>query len=146
MRVTVGMICGSTYSSPSLGHLAAQHHDGQRFTITKSLAYTFGMTLAVPCAPLRDVLRLRAWQSPRCALSFCAGLMGSCFPHTSDTELRSPAFDDLLHPVAGISMQIFSFKCSPPRHGHPASARPRRSASHHAFVVPRYLWIRTGTG
>ena len=53
-RVIAGMICFSAFFGVAigLGTWLPNIMTAKGFTITKSLTYTFGMTLAVPCASL----------------------------------------------------------------------------------------------
>src|SRR5258708_36390440 len=54
VRVIAGMICFSAFFGVAigLGTWLPNIMTEKGFTITKSLTYTFGMTLAVPCASL----------------------------------------------------------------------------------------------
>ena len=54
MRVIAGMICFSAFFGVAIGLGAWLPNimNAKGFTITKSLTYTFGMTLAVPCASM----------------------------------------------------------------------------------------------
>ena len=73
-RVIAGMICFSAFFGVAigLGTWLPNIMTAKGFTITKSLTYTFGMTLAVPCASLFLMYALDKWaaRSPRSAPSY----------------------------------------------------------------------------
>jgi putative MFS transporter len=87
------------------------------FTITKSLTFTFGMTLAVPCASLFMMYALDKFG--RKITSVCAfigaGIMAIAFANAqTDTQLLVAGFIMIFFiQVAGNSMQIFASEVFP---------------------------------
>jgi len=121
------------------------------FTITKSLTYTFGMTLAVPCASLFMMFALDYFG--RKITSVCAfvaaGLMAIVFANAaSDTQLLIAGFVMIFFiQVAGNSMQIFASEVFPTNaraSGFGWAAGVGRLAT--AFIVPTILWIQLRWG
>jgi putative MFS transporter len=121
------------------------------FTITKSLTYTFGMTLAVPCASLFMMYALDKFG--RKITSVCAfiaaGLMAIVFANAvTDTQLLVAGFIMIFFiQVAGNSMQIFASEVFPTNaraSGFGWAAGVGRLAT--AFIVPTILWIQNGYG
>ena len=86
-------------------------------TITKSLTYTFGMTLAFPCASLCMMYALeRFGRKPTSIVSFVlAGAFAVAFVNaTSDTMLLAVGFCMIFFiQLAGNSMQIFASEVFP---------------------------------
>src|SRR5450830_1599959 len=121
------------------------------FTITKSLTYTFGMTLAVPCASLFMMYALDKFGrkiTSVCAF-ICAGLMAIVFANAaSDMQLLVAGFVMIFFiQVAGNSMQIFASEVFPTNaraSGFGWAAGVGRLAT--AFIVPTILWVQTGYG
>ena len=152
-RVIAGMICFSAFFGVAigLGTWLPSIMTGKGFTITKSLTYTFGMTLAVPCASLFMMYALDKFG--RKITSVCAfvaaGVMAIVFANAvSDTELLIAGFIMIFFiQVAGNSMQIFASEVFPTNaraSGFGWSAGVGRLAT--AGIVPAILWIQNGYG
>ncbi|MFZ0070130.1 MAG: MFS transporter, partial [Xanthobacteraceae bacterium] len=113
VRVIAGMICFSAFFGVAigLGTWLPNIMNDKGFTITKSLTYTFGMTLAVPCASLFMMYALDRYG--RKITSVCAfvaaGLMAIVFANAAtDLQLLIAGFVMIFFiQVAGNSMQIF---------------------------------------
>jgi putative MFS transporter len=152
-RVVAGMICFSAFFGVAigLGTWLPNIMTEKGFTITKSLTYTFGMTLAVPCASLFMMYALDKFG--RKITSVCAfvaaGIMAIVFANAvSDTQLLVAGFVMIFCiQVAGNSMQIFASEVFPTNaraSGFGWAAGVGRLAT--AGIVPAILWIRTGWG
>jgi len=152
-RVIAGMICFSAFFGVAigLGTWLPNIMTAKGFTITKSLTYTFGMTLAVPCASLFMMYALDKFG--RKVTSVCAfvaaGLMAIVFANAqSDTQLLVAGFIMIFFiQVAGNSMQIFASEVFPTNaraSGFGWAAGVGRLAT--AFIVPTILWIQNGYG
>ena len=152
-RVVAGMICFSAFFGVAigLGTWLPNIMTAKGFTITKSLTYTFGMTLAVPCASLFMMYALDKYG--RKITSVCAfigaGIMAIVFANaTSDTQLLVAGFVMIFFiQVAGNSMQIFASEVFPTNaraSGFGWAAGVGRLAT--AGIVPLILWIQTGYG
>jgi MFS transporter, putative metabolite:H+ symporter len=152
-RVIAGMICFSAFFGVAigLGTWLPSIMNEKGFTITKSLSYTFGMTLAVPCASLFMMYALDKFG--RKITSVCAfvsaGLMAIVFASAqTDTQLLVAGFVMILcYQVAGNSMQIFSSEVFPTNaraSGFGMAAGVGRLAT--AGIIPAILWIQTGYG
>lgn len=152
-RVIAGMICFSAFFGVAigLGTWLPNIMTAKGFTITKSLTYTFGMTLAVPCASLFMMYALDKFG--RKITSVCAfvaaGLMAIVFANAaSDTQLLVAGFVMIFFiQVAGNSMQIFASEVFPTNaraSGFGWAAGVGRLAT--AFIVPTILWIQNGYG
>jgi putative MFS transporter len=152
-RVIAGMICFSAFFGVAigLGTWLPNIMTAKGFTITKSLTYTFGMTLAVPCASLFMMYALDKFG--RKITSVCAfvgaGIMAIVFANAaSDTQLLVAGFVMIFFiQVAGNSMQIFASEVFPTNaraSGFGWAAGVGRLAT--AFIVPLILWIQTGYG
>jgi putative MFS transporter len=152
-RVIAGMICFSAFFGVAigLGTWLPNIMTEKGFTITKSLTYTFGMTLAVPCASLFMMYALDKFG--RKITSVCAfvaaGLMAIVFANAvSDTQLLVAGFVMIFCiQVAGNSMQIFASEVFPTNaraSGFGWAAGVGRLAT--AGIVPAILWIRTVWG
>ncbi len=152
-RVVAGMICFSAFFGVAigLGTWLPNIMTEKGFTITKSLAYTFGMTLAVPCASLFMMYALDKFG--RKITSVCAfvaaGLMAIVFANaTTDTQLLIAGFVMIFCiQVAGNSMQIFASEVFPTNaraSGFGWAAGVGRLAT--AGIVPAILWVRTSWG
>jgi putative MFS transporter len=152
-RVVAGMICFSAFFGVAigLGTWLPNIMTSKGFTITKSLTYTFGMTLAVPCASLFMMYALDKFGrkiTSVCAF-VCAGLMAIVFANAvSDTQLLVAGFVMIFFiQVAGNSMQIFASEVFPTNaraSGFGWAAGVGRLAT--AFIVPTILWVQTGYG
>ncbi len=153
VRVIAGMICFSAFFGVAigLGTWLPNIMTAKGFTITKSLTYTFGMTLAVPCASLFMMYALDKFG--RKITSVCAfiaaGLMAIVFANAaSDTQLLVAGFVMIFFiQVAGNSMQIFASEVFPTNaraSGFGWAAGVGRLAT--AFIVPTILWIQNGYG
>jgi putative MFS transporter len=153
LRVIAGMICFSAFFGVAigLGTWLPNIMTSKGFTITKSLTYTFGMTLAVPCASLFMMYALDKFGrkiTSVCAF-VCAGLMAIVFANAvSDTQLLVAGFVMIFFiQVAGNSMQIFASEVFPTNaraSGFGWAAGVGRLAT--AFIVPTILWVQTGYG
>ena len=152
-RVIAGMICFSAFFGVAigLGTWLPNIMTAKGFTITKSLTYTFGMTLAVPCASLFMMYALDKFG--RKITSVCAfvgaGIMAIVFANAvSDTQLLVAGFIMIFFiQVAGNSMQIFASEVFPTNaraSGFGWAAGVGRLAT--AGIVPAILWIQTGYG
>ena len=152
-RVIAGMICFSAFFGVAigLGTWLPNIMNAKGFTITKSLTYTFGMTLAVPCASLFMMYALDKFG--RKITSVCAfiaaGLMAIVFANAAtDTQLLVAGFIMIFFiQVAGNSMQIFASEVFPTNaraSGFGWAAGVGRLAT--AFIVPTILWIQNGYG
>jgi putative MFS transporter len=152
-RVIAGMICFSAFFGVAigLGTWLPNIMTSKGFTITKSLTYTFGMTLAVPCASLFMMYALDKYG--RKITSVCAfvaaGLMAIVFANAaSDMQLLVAGFVMIFCiQVAGNSMQIFASEVFPTNaraSGFGWAAGVGRLAT--AFIVPAILWIQTSYG
>ncbi len=153
VRLIAGMICFSAFFGVAigLGTWLPNIMTEKGFTITKSLTYTFGMTLAVPCASLFMMYALD--HIGRKITSVCAfvaaGLMAVVFANAaSDTQLLIAGFIMIFFiQVAGNSMQIFASEVFPTNaraSGFGWAAGVGRLAT--AGIVPAILWIRNGWG
>jgi len=153
VRVIAGMICFSAFFGVAigLGTWLPNIMTEKGFSITKSLTYTFGMTLAVPCASLFMMYALDNFG--RKITSVCAfvaaGLMAIVFANAAtDTQLLIAGFIMIFFiQVAGNSMQIFASEVFPTNaraSGFGWAAGVGRLAT--AFIVPTILWIQRGWG
>jgi MFS transporter, putative metabolite:H+ symporter len=153
VRVIAGMICFSAFFGVAigLGTWLPNIMNQKGFTITKSLTYTFGMTLAVPCASLFMMYALDRYG--RKVTSVCAfvaaGLMAIVFANAaSDLQLLVAGFIMIFFiQVAGNSMQIFASEVFPTNaraSGFGWAAGVGRLAT--AGIIPAILWIQTGWG
>ena len=153
LRVIAGMVCFSAFFGVAigLGTWLPNIMNSKGFTITKSLTYTFGMTLAVPCASLFMMYALDKFGrkiTSVCAF-VCAGIMAIVFANAvSDTQLLVAGFVMIFFiQVAGNSMQIFASEVFPTNaraSGFGWAAGVGRLAT--AFIIPTILWIQTGYG
>jgi putative MFS transporter len=153
VRVVAGMICFAAFFGVAigLGTWLPNMMADKGFTITKSLTYTFGMTLAVPCASLFMMYALDNFG--RKLTSVCAfvaaGLMAIVFANAAtDTQLLIAGFVMIFFiQVAGNSMQIFASEVFPTNaraSGFGWAAGVGRLAT--AFIIPTILWIQVGWG
>jgi len=153
VRVIAGMICFSAFFGVAigLGTWLPNIMTEKGFTITKSLTYTFGMTLAVRCASLFMMFALdRFGRKITSVCSFvAAGLMAIVFANAqTDIQLLVAGFIMIFFiQVAGNSMQIFASEVFPTNaraSGFGWAAGVGRLAT--AFIVPTILWIQKGWG
>jgi len=153
-RVIAGMVCFVAFFGVALGlgtwlpNMMATVHG---MTITKSLTYTFGMTLAFPCASLCMMYALeRFGRKPTSIVSFVlAGVFAVGFVNaTSDTMLLAVGFCMIFFiQLAGNSMQIFASEVFPTNaraSGFGFAQGAGRLGT--AFIIPAFLWIQTGYG
>jgi putative MFS transporter len=152
-RVIAGMICFSAFFGVAIGLGAWLPNimTEKGFTITKSLQYTLGMNLAVPCASIFMMYALD--NIGRKITSVCAfvgaGLMAIVFANAAtDTQLLIAGFVMIFFiQVAGNAMQIFCSEVFPTNaraSGFGWAAGVGRLAT--AGIIPAILWIRTGWG
>ena len=152
-RVIAGMICFSAFFGVAigLGTWLPNIMTEKGFTITKSLTFTFGMTLAVPCASLFMMFALDRYG--RKVTSVCAfvaaGVMAIVFANAAtDLQLLIAGFVMIFFiQVAGNSMQIFASEVFPTNaraSGFGWAAGVGRLAT--AFIIPTILWIQQGFG
>jgi putative MFS transporter len=152
-RVIAGMICFSAFFGVAigLGSWLPSIMVERGFTITKSLTYTLGMNLAVPCASICMMYTLDRFG--RKITSVCAfvaaGLMAIVFANArTDMELLAAGFIMIFFvQVAGNAMQIFASEVFPTNaraSGFGWAAGVGRLAT--AGIVPGILLIRTGFG
>ena len=152
-RVIAGMICFVAFFGVALGlgtWLPNMMAD-RGMTITKSLAYTFGMTLAFPCASLAMMFALEAFGRKLTSIvSFVmAGLFAVAFVNAgSDAMLVAVGFCMIFFiQIAGNSMQIFASEVFPTNaraSGFGLAQGVGRLGA--AFIIPAILWIQTGYG
>jgi MFS transporter, putative metabolite:H+ symporter len=153
VRVIAGMICFSAFFGVAigLGTWLPNIMNAKGFTITKSLTYTFGMTLAVPCASLFMMYALDRYG--RKITSVCAfvaaGVMAIVFANAeTDLQLLIAGFIMIFFiQVAGNSMQIFASEVFPTNaraSGFGWAAGVGRLAT--AGIIPAILWIQNGWG
>ena len=152
-RVIAGMICFSAFFGVAigLGTWLPNIMTAKGFTITKSLTYTFGMTLAFPCASLCMMYALeRFGRKPTSIVSFIlAGAFAIAFVNaTTDTMLLVVGFCMIFFiQLAGNSMQIFASEVFPTNaraSGFGMAAGVGRLMT--AWILPTVLWIHTGYG
>ena len=152
-RVIAGMVCFVAFFGVALGlgtWLPNMMAAGG-MTITKSLTYTFGMTLAFPCASLCMMYALEKFgRKPTAITSFVlAGLFAIAFANAgSDTMLLAVGFCMIFFiQMAGNSMQIFASEVFPTNaraSGFGIAQSVGRLGT--AFIIPAILWIQTGYG
>jgi putative MFS transporter len=153
VRVIAGMICFTAFFGIgiSLGTWLPNMMNSQGFTITKSLAYTFGMTLAVPCASLFLMYALDKIGRRKTAMAAyaAAGVMAIAFANArSDTQLLIAGFLMIFsYQVAGNAVQIFTSEVFPTNaraSGFGMAAGVGRLMT--AWMLPTVLWIQTSYG
>jgi putative MFS transporter len=152
-RVIAGMVCFVAFFGVALGlgtWLPSMMAD-RGMTVTKSLTYTFGMTLAFPCASLCMMYALeRFGRKPTSIASFVlAGGFAVAFVNAaSDTMLLAVGFGMIFFiQLAGNSMQIFASEVFPTNaraSGFGVAQAAGRLGT--AFIIPGILWIQTGYG
>ena len=152
-RVIAGMICFSAFFGVAigLGTWLPNIMNSKGFAITKSLQYTFGMTLAVPCASLFMMFALDKIGRKKTSITafICAGIMAIVFANAvSDTQLLLAGFVMIFcYQVAGNSMQIFASEVFPTNaraSGFGMAAGVGRLAT--AGIVPAILVVQTNYG
>jgi putative MFS transporter len=152
-RVIAGMVCFSAFFGVAIGLGAwlPNMMNSKGFTITKSLAFTFGMTLAVPCASLFMMYALdNIGRKKTSVITFlCAGVMAIAFANAqNDWQLLVAGFVMIFfYQVAGNSMQIFASEVFPTNaraSGFGMAAGVGRLMT--AWILPTILWIQTGYG
>jgi MFS transporter, putative metabolite:H+ symporter len=152
-RVIAGMICFSAFFGVAigLGGWLPSIMVAKGFTITKSLTYTLGMNLAVPCASICMMYTLDKYG--RKITSVCAfigaGIMAVVFANAqSDMQLLVAGFIMIFFvQVAGNAMQIFASEVFPTNaraSGFGWSAGVGRLAT--AGIFPAILWVQNGWG
>jgi putative MFS transporter len=153
VRVIAGMICFSAFFGVAigLGTWLPNIMTEKGFTITKSLTYTFGMTLAVPCASLFMMYALDKFgrKSTSVCAFVAAGMMAIVFANAAtDIQLLIAGFIMIFcYQVAGNSMQIFASEVFPTNaraSGFGWAAGVGRLAT--AFIIPSILLIRESYG
>jgi putative MFS transporter len=152
-RLIAGMICFSAFFSVTIGFgtWLPGIMNARGFTITKSLGYTFGMTLAAPCASLFMMYALdRFGRKPTSVIAFIlAGITAIAFGTArSDMQLLAAGFLMIFfYQVAGNSMQIFASEVFPTNaraSGFGLAAGIGRLGN--AFALPAILAIQIGYG
>jgi putative MFS transporter len=152
-RLIAGMICFTAFFSVTIGFgtWLPNLMNARGFTITKSLAYTFGMTLAAPCASLFMMYALDRFGRKRTSVTafMLAGVMALIFGTArTDTQLLAAGFLMIfLYQVAGNSMQIFASEVFPTRaraSGFGITAGVGRLGN--AFALPLILAIQLAYG
>jgi putative MFS transporter len=118
-RVIAGMICFSAFFSVTIGFVTWLPNlmNSNGFTITKSLGYTFGMTLAAPCASLFMMYALDRFGRKATSVTgfILAGFMAIAFGSAqTDLQLLAAGFIMIFcYQVGGNSMQIFASEVFP---------------------------------
>jgi MFS transporter, putative metabolite:H+ symporter len=125
--------------------------ESKGFTITKSLTYSFGMTLAVPCASLVMMYALDRYGRKITSLTafVFAGIMAILFSQVeTNTELLVAGFLMIFcYQLAGNSMQIFTSEVFPTNaraSGFGMAAGVGRFAV--AAFIPVIPWIQNTYG
>jgi putative MFS transporter len=152
-RVIAGMFCFVAFFGVAigLGTWLPNMMAARGMTITKSLTYTVGMTLAFPCASAFMMFALeRFGRKPVSMVSFVmAGLFAVVFVNTStDMALLAAGFCMIFFTqLAGNSMQILASEVFPTNaraSGFGIAAGTGRLGT--AFIIPGILWIQNGWG
>ncbi len=153
VRVIAGMICFSAFFGVAIGlggWLPSIMVD-KGFTITKSLTYTLGMNLAVPCASICMMYTLDKYgRKITSIIAFIgAGIMAVVFANAqSDMQLLVAGFIMVFFiQVAGNAMQIFASEVFPTNaraSGFGWAAGVGRLAT--AGIFPAILWVKNGWG
>jgi putative MFS transporter len=152
-RLIAGMICFSAFFSVTIGFGTwLPGIMGIRgFTITKSLTYTFGMTLAAPCASLFMMYALDRFGRKVTSITafILAGLTAIAFGSArTDLELLAAGFLMIFfYQIAGNSMQIFASEVFPTNaraSGFGLAAGVGRLGN--AFALPAILAIQMSYG
>lgn len=152
-RVIAGMICFTAFFGVAIGLGAwlPNMMNSKGFTITKSLQYTFLMTLAVPCASIFMMYALdKIGRKKTSIVTFiCAGVMAIAFASAqTDVQLVIAGFVMIFfYQVAGNAMQIFTSEVFPTNaraSGFGMASGVGRLMT--AWILPTILWIQTGYG
>lgn len=152
-RVIAAMVCFTCFFGVAigLGTWLPNIMNGKGFTITKSLTYTFGMTLAVPCASLFMMYALDHFGRKKTAVTtfICAGIMAIAFANAaSDMQLLITGFVMIFfYQVAGNSIQIFASEVFPTNaraSGFGMASGVGRLMT--AWIVPAILLIQNNYG
>jgi MFS transporter, putative metabolite:H+ symporter len=152
-RVIAGMVCFVAFFGVALGlgtWLPKMMAD-RGMTITQSLVYTFGMTLAFPIASAFMMFALERFGRKRTSVTafIFAGLFGILFANAvSDAMLLVVGFCMIFCiQLAGNSMQIFASEVFPTNaraSGFGLAQGVGRLGT--AFIIPAILWIQTSYG
>jgi putative MFS transporter len=119
VRLLAAMVCFSAFFCVTigLGTWLPSIMSSKGFTITKSLSYTFGMTLAAPCASLFMMYALDRFGRRRTAfITFlCSGVFAIAFANAgTDMQLIAAGFLMIFfYQVGGNTMQIFASEVFP---------------------------------
>ena len=119
VRLLAAMVCFSAFFCVTigLGTWLPNIMSSQGFTITKSLSFTFGMTLAAPCGSLFMMFTLDKFGRRRTAFVtfLCSGLFAILFANAgTDVQLMAAGFLMIFfYQVAGNTMQIFASEVFP---------------------------------
>lgn len=152
-RVVAAMVCFTAFFGVAigLGTWLPNIMNGKGFTITKSLTYTFGMTLAVPCASLFMMYALDHFGRKKTAVTtfICAGIMAIAFANaSSDFQLLIAGFVMIFfYQVGGNSIQIFASEVFPTNaraSGFGMASGVGRLMT--AWIVPAILLIQNNYG
>lgn len=152
-RVVASMVCFSAFFGVALGlgTWLPNIMNSKGFTITKSLTFTFGMTLAVPCASLFMMYALDRFGRKRTSITafICSGVMAIAFANAqNDVQLLIAGFAMIFcYQLAGNAMQIFTSEVFPTNaraSGFGMASGIGRLSS--AGIVPLILWIQNGYG
>ena len=153
MRVLAATVALSAFfcTTIGLGTWLPNLMGGRGFDITKSLTYTFGMMLAVPCASLFMMATLDRWGRKLTAtIAFvAAGVMAIVFSQAgSNLEVFLAGFVMIFcYQVAGNTLQIFTsevFPTSARASGFGMAAGVGRLAT--AGFIPLIPWIQGSLG
>jgi putative MFS transporter len=153
VRVIAGMICFSAFFGVAigLGTWLPSIMVAKGFDIVKSLKFTFGMTLAVPCASIFMMYALDRFGrkiTSTCAF-VAAGVMAILFANAgTDNQLLIAGFIMIFcYQVAGNAMQIFASEVFPTNaraSGFGWAAGVGRLAT--AGIIPMIPWIANNWG
>jgi MFS transporter, putative metabolite:H+ symporter len=152
-RVIAGMVCFTAFFGVAIGLGAWLPNimNAKGFTITKSLTYTFGMTLAVPCASIFMMYALDKYgRKITSVIAFiCAGVMAIAFANAqADWQLLVAGFIMIFfYQVAGNAMQIFASEVFPTNaraSGFGMASGVGRLMT--AWILPTILWIQVTYG
>jgi MFS transporter, putative metabolite:H+ symporter len=152
-RLIAGMICFSAFFSVTVGFgtWLPGIMGSRGFTITKSLTYTFGMTLAAPCASLFMMYALDRYGRKVTSITafLLAGATAIAFG-TARTDLQLLAAGFMMiffYQIGGNSMQIFASEVFPTNaraSGFGLAAGVGRLGN--AFALPAILAIQLAYG
>ncbi len=152
-RVIAGMVCFVAFFGVALGlgtWLPNMMAD-RGMSITKSLTFTFGMTLAFPCASLFMAFALERFGRKVTSITtfLLAGVFAIGFANApNEVVLLIVGFCMFFCiQVAGNSMQIFCSEVFPTNAratGFGIAQSVGRLGT--AFIIPAILWIQTGWG